>query len=263
MIYFRLMRRFWEASLQEEAAYRANFFFSILYSLLNLLTAAAGIWILFSQVESVRGWDFAGTLALLGVYLTASALRGLVIGPSLEALAGMDGEVWSGAFDFTLLRPVSTQFLASFRRWRPLALFDLLLGLGVLVGAVSQMDGALPLERLPAFALALASGVAVMYALLLGFSALVFYSPGVLFTWLFNAVFQMARYPLGLYPGWVRLVLTWVIPVGVITTLPAQAFTGALHGWGVVGFALLAALLVLVASAAFRGGMKKYKSASS
>jgi ABC-2 type transport system permease protein len=263
MVYFRLLRRFWEASVQEEAAYRANFFFSILYSLLNLLTSAAGIWILFSQVESVRGWDFAGTLALLGVYLTASALRGLVIGPSLEALAGMDGEVWSGAFDFTLLRPVSTQFLASFRRWRPLALFDLLLGLGVLAGAVSQMEGALPLARLPAFALALASGVAVMYALLLGFSALVFYSPGVLFTWLFNAVFQMARYPLGLYPGWVRLVLTWVIPVGVITTLPAQAFTGALRGWGVVGFALLAALLVLAASAAFRSGMKKYKSASS
>jgi ABC-2 type transport system permease protein len=249
--------------VQEEAAHRANFFFSLLYSLLNLLTAAAGIWILFSQVESIHGWDLPATLALLGVYLTASALRQLFIGPSLDALAGMDGEVWSGAFDFTLLRPVSTQFLASFRRWRPLALFDLLLGLAVLGGAAARLAAPMPLERLPLFLLALVSGVGVLYALLLGFTTLIFWSPGVLFTWLFDAVFQMARYPLGLYPGWVRMALTWVIPVGVITTLPAQALTGALTGPGVLLFALLAALLVAIASAVFRAGLKQYKSASS
>ena len=44
----------------------------------------------------------------------------------------MEGEVWTGRFDFTLLRPVNTQFLASFAHWRLFALFDLVLGLGVL-----------------------------------------------------------------------------------------------------------------------------------
>lgn len=263
MLYLRLINRFWQASLQEEAAYRANFFFSLLYSFLNLFTGAAGVWILFSQVESIRGWDFAGTLAILGVYLTASALRRLFIGPSLDALAGMDGEVWSGAFDFTLLRPVNTQFLASFRKWRPLALFDLLLGLGVLGAAVLQLGGGLPLERIFAFAAAVTAGVAVLYAVLLAFTALVFWSPGVLFTWIFDAVFQMARDPLGYYPGWIRLILTWVIPVGVITTLPAEALTGSLS-WGSLGlFCLLSALLVVIASLFFRSGLSRYKSASS
>ena len=70
------------------------------------------------------GAGLAGRLPVLG------ALRRLFIGPSLESLAGMDGEIWTGQFDFTLLRPVDVQFLASVRYWRPLALLDLVLGAG-------------------------------------------------------------------------------------------------------------------------------------
>src|SRR5512135_2371810 len=97
----RLIGHFMRTSFQEEAASQANFWISLLHSLLNLGTGVLGIVVLFGQVEIVHGWTFAGTLALLGVYLIASALRSLFIGPSLEALAGMDGEVWSGKLDFT------------------------------------------------------------------------------------------------------------------------------------------------------------------
>lgn len=52
-----------------------------------------------------------------------TALRGLFISPSLESGAGMDGETWQRAFDFTLRCPVDKQFLVSFRYWRILMLF--------------------------------------------------------------------------------------------------------------------------------------------
>ena len=59
----------------------------------------------------------------------------------------MDGEIWSGAFDFTVLRPVNTQFFTSFRKWRLFALFDLVLGVGVLVTAVIKLGGGGALAR--------------------------------------------------------------------------------------------------------------------
>jgi ABC-2 type transport system permease protein len=78
------------------------------------------------------------------------ALRGLVIGPQLEALAGMDGEVWTGQFDFTLLRPVNTQFLASVRKWRLFALVDLVFGLASSGAAIVQLHQPLtPAESRP------------------------------------------------------------------------------------------------------------------
>lgn len=263
MRYLRLLGLFARASFQEEVAYRGNFFLGLMNSLLNLGTGILSLAILFGQVQTVNGWGLNETLALLGVYLTLGALRGLVFGPSLDALAGMDGEVWSGRMDFTLMRPVNVQFLASFRKWRPFALVDLLLGMGVLGIAIFRLKQDLTGLHLLAFVLALTAGVAILYAILLAFSALVFWSPGVMFTWVFDGILQMARYPLGLYPGWLRLVLTWVIPVGIITTLPAEALTGVASPAALAGMLALATLLVLAASALFGYGLRQYKSASS
>jgi ABC-2 type transport system permease protein len=263
MRYLRLIRRFAEASAQNEMAYRANFWISLLHSLLNLGTGVVGVTVLFGQVGTVHGWDYPATLALLGVYLTVDALRGLFIGPSLDALAGLGGEIWSGQFDFTLLRPVDVQFLASFRHWRPLALIDLALGLGVLGTAVVKLETPLTLARTATFLIALGAGVTILYAILLAFTSLVFWSPALLYTWIFDAVFQMARYPVGLYPGWLRLALTWVVPVGVMTTVPAQALTGELSAGMLIGSVALAATLLASASALFRFGLRRYASASS
>jgi ABC-2 type transport system permease protein len=263
MRYLRLLVLFIRTSFQEEAAYRANFFIGLLYSLLNLFTGVLGIVVLFSQVEMVNGWDFASTLALLGVYLTLGALRNLVIGPSLDLLAGMDGDVWSGKLDFTIIRPVDMQFLVSLRRWRLFSLFDLALGIGVIGVALGRLNQNLTLVHGMGFLLSLFAAVLILYAVLLVFTSMVFWSPDVLFTWVFDGMFQMARYPLGLYPGWLRLVLTWIIPVGAITTIPAGMLTGAVGLEALllmVGFSLL---LLLGASALFNFGVRHYKSASS
>ncbi len=261
--YLKLARYFIQASIQQETAYRANFFISLLHSLLNFGVGVLGVMVLFGQVEMVRGWDFASTLAVLGVYLTVSALRDLFISPSLDALAGLEGDVWSGRLDYTLLRPVDTQFLASFRQWRLFALFDLALGLGVLGAAATRLTAPLTPGSLVAFLILLGAGVAILYAILLAFTGLMFWSPGILFTWVFNGVFQMARYPVGLYPGWLRLALTWIIPVGLVTTVPAQALAGDLSPGMLGGGMALAAGLFVGASALFRVGLRRYASASS
>ena len=263
MRYLRLIGHFWRASIQEAVAYRANFFINLLHSLLNLATGILGLAILFGQVQSVQGWNFAQTLALLGVYLSVDALRNLFIGPSLETMGGMEGEVWSGKFDFTLLRPANIQFMASLRHWRPFALIDLALGLSVLGLAANLLRATLSAAHVAAFVVALGAGVTILYAILLFFTALVFWSPGFLFTWVFDGLFQMARYPLGLYPGWLRLVLTWIVPVGVITTIPAQALAGALEPSALAGAVGLAAALSGGASLLFHLGLRRYASASS
>jgi ABC-2 type transport system permease protein len=263
MHYVRLIKRFITASVQNELAYRANFWISLFHSLLNLGTGVLGVVVLFGQVETMRGWTLPSTLALLGVYLTVGALRSLFIGPSLDALVGLGGEVWSGRFDFTLLRPIDVQFQASLRYWRPLALVDLALGTGVLGVAALQLGQALTLARLLAFLIALGAGVTILYAILLALTALFFWSPGFLFTWVFDGVFQMARYPVGLYPGWLRLVLTWVVPVGMMTTVPAQALIGENSIGMLIGSVALALTFFAGASAMFRFALRRYASASS
>jgi len=259
----KLTAMFIGASAQHELAYRANFWIGLLNSALNFGTGLLGVMVLFEQVENVRGWQYGQTLAVLGVYLTVSALRSLFISPSLDALAGMDGEIWRGEFDFTLLRPANTQFLASVRHWRLFALVDLALGLIVLGAAVTQLDLPVSAGHALSFALTLAIGGLLLYAILLTFASLTFWNPGFLFGWVFDGLFQMARYPVGLYPGVLRLALTWIVPVGIITTVPARALSGDLPPALLAGSFAFAAAAVLAASALFRAGLRRYASASS
>ena len=263
MYYLRLLTAFIRFSLQEELAYRANFWLSLLHSLLNLTTGILGIAVLVGQVRTVHGWNFASTLTLLGVYLILSALRGICIGPSLEALAGLGGEVWDGRFDFTLLRPLNAQLFASIRYWRLFALVDLLLGVGVVVIGIVQLRQSLTWLQVASFLLTLGTAILLLYAVLLAFTGLIFWSPGFLFTWVFNGLFQLARYPIGLYPGWLGFVLTWIVPVGIMTTVPAQAIGGSLSLGMLCGSVLLVLLLTGAASYLFQMGLRRYSSASS
>jgi ABC-2 type transport system permease protein len=259
MRYLRLIKYFMLSSAQTDLAYRANFAIGLFNSILNLIVGVLSLAILFSQVNTLNGWTFASTLALLGVFLTINALRGWFIGPSLEVLAGIEGDVWSGRFDFTLLRPINTQFFVSVRQWSWFAVIDLALGLGIIVVATVQSGGMHPLS----FLIASAASVIVLYAILLIFTALVFWSPGLLFTWVFDALMQLARYPIGIYPGWLQFVLTWIIPVAIMTTIPAGALTGDIQPIVLVGAVVVSIVLFVAASALFRFGVRRYNSASS
>jgi len=263
MHHLRLIGEFLKISTQAEMAYRANFFIRILNALLNLVTGVLSLTVIFNQVESIKGWDLPSTMALLGVYLLLTALRGLFISPSLESVAGMDGEIWQGTFDFTLLRPVDKQFLVSFRHWRVLVLFDLVLAMGVLGYAIHLLGSNLDFMMVLRFILTLVAAITLLYSALLVFSAMVFWNSGFLFTWVINDLFQLARYPVGLYPGWLRLILTWVIPVGLMTTIPAQALSGTLSwGWLLITL-IFTGVVFLGASWLFRQGLRRYASASS
>jgi ABC-2 type transport system permease protein len=198
MVHLRLIGQFVRASVQQGMAYRANFLIGLLYSTLNRITGVTGLAVIFGQTESVRGWTFPSALALLGVYLLLNALRAVFIGPTLGALAGIDGEVWDGRFDFVLLRPVGAQFLASFRYLQLWALVDVVLALGVLAMAIVQLGGELSVTRLAALLIAISSGIIIVYAILLTFTSIIFWSQETVFTWIFNSVFQMGRYPVGL-----------------------------------------------------------------
>ncbi|PKO05485.1 MAG: hypothetical protein CVU41_12715 [Chloroflexi bacterium HGW-Chloroflexi-3] len=109
----------------------------------------------------------------------------------------------------------------------------------------------------------LAAGTLITYALLLGLSALAFWSPGFLITWVFDALFQLARYPIGIYPPFIRILLTWIIPIGLITTIPAQALSGQIGVSMVLTSLGVAGLLLIAASWLFRSGIQHYHSASS
>ena len=79
---------------------------------------------------------------------------------------------------------------------------------------------------------------------------------------LFEGLFQTGRWPIGIYPGWLRYSMTYLVPVGFAVTVPAQALTSRLELRTV--FIALAFAVVLTGFTRWfwKFGLRRYSGAS-
>ena len=79
---------------------------------------------------------------------------------------------------------------------------------------------------------------------------------------LFDGVFQTGRWPVGIYPGWLRFGITFLVPIAFAVTVPAEAVTSRLD-WQTFLFAGLFAVAAFALSRWFwRFGLRHYTGAS-
>jgi len=75
-------------------------------------------------------------------------------------------------------------------------------------------------------------------------------------------MYEAGRWPVSLYPGWLRFALTFIVPVAFATTVPAEALSGRLT-WPTLLEAVALAVALLAASRWFwRVGIRNYSGAS-
>jgi ABC-2 type transport system permease protein len=119
--------------------------------------------------------------------------------------------------------------LVSIRRVNIWSLIDIALGLGILAFALVQLGEKVGLGEAGEFILMLTAGAIIIYSFFLILATLSFWFVRVEnFLTIFQSMYEAGRWPVSLYPGWLRYGLTFVIPVAFATTVPAEALTGRL-----------------------------------
>jgi ABC-2 type transport system permease protein len=79
---------------------------------------------------------------------------------------------------------------------------------------------------------------------------------------IFQSMYDAGRWPVSLYPGWLRYGLTFVVPVAFATTIPVEAFTNRLN-WVTLLTAFVLAIALFIASRMFwKLGLKHYSGTS-
>jgi ABC-2 type transport system permease protein len=260
MRYLRLLAVFYRTSVQTDMEYRADFFTRIIASLLGLATTVGSISIAFQYTSNLKGWSFAQTLVLLAVYYLMDGMIEMFIAPNMREIMT---QVRQGTLDFVLVKPVNSQFAATFRTINVWRASSLLVGVGMVVYTFGQLSLQIGPSEAFSFTVAMAAGLGVIYSFWLFLVTLCFWFQRVdnmeQIVW---QAFEAGRYPVEIYPGWLRSVLTYVIPITFIITVPAQALSGRLDSsflWISLGVSTAA----LVLSAAFwRFGLRYYTGAS-
>jgi ABC-2 type transport system permease protein len=256
----RLFWAFFRIGVMGEAAYRINFFIQLFQSLMELATSLAGLAVIFSYTNTLGGWRPDEVLALVGVYFLIGGMIGLVIQPGMEQLIE---SVREGTLDFTLTKPEDAQLLVSLRSvdiWR---LIDILMGFGVLAAALIRLREHVGMPQAAAFGGMLLAGGAIIYSFWLILATLSFWFVRVEnILEIFRSMYEAGRWPISLYPGWLRFALTFVVPVAFATTVPAEALTGRLGGTTLLGTVALAVVLLAASRFIWQRGLRQYSGAS-
>lgn len=256
-----IVRTYIRLGILNVVQYRGEFFVALFNAVITLATQLLGLAVIFGSTRTLGGWTAAGLLALIGVHFLLTGLIGMVIQPSIEQL--MEG-IRLGTFDFTLTKPADSQLLASVAVVSPAQAINVLLGGGIIGYACVRMDTVITALQWLWFCLSLGFGVVTVYAflILLGTCAFWFVKLENILV-VFSSVFgQAGRWPITLFPGWMRVVLALVIPVGFAVTVPAQALAGGLSPWLVLASAGVAAIFFAGARVFWRVALRRYTGAS-
>ncbi|MCA9727936.1 MAG: ABC-2 family transporter protein, partial [Candidatus Eisenbacteria bacterium] len=198
--------------------------------------------------------------ALIGVYFIVLGSINLVVAPSLQKFME---DIVTGNFDYTLTKPADAQLLTSVSEVRVWRLADVLLGtVAVGLGAahhtvdVGWVSGS-------TFLLTLLTGGIIVYSFWVILATLAFWFIRVEnILQIFWSMYTAGRWPVGIYPQWLKWTLTVIVPVAFAVTVPAQSISGRLGMPTLIGAFVLALCLFTFSRWFWKIGIRKYAGAS-
>jgi ABC-2 type transport system permease protein len=241
--------------------YRYDFLVDGLIEAFWAVTALVPLFVVFQTRTEVAGWTFPEALVVAGWFTLLQGILEGAINPSLTAVVE---QIRQGTLDFVLLKPADAQFLVSTARFQPWRGMNVLTGVVIFVYAFHLMGHPPPLSGLLASFVLLLSSTLLLYSLWILTVTAAFYVVRVdNLTYFFSSIFDAARWPSSVFRGILHLIFTFVIPLALMTTYPAEAMLGKLTLstlFAAIGGALLFAALARVV---WLRSIGKYTSASS
>jgi len=216
--------------------------------------------LVFGQTSDLGGWTRPQLLAVLGVYMLMGGVIQAAIQPNMQRLME---EIQAGTLDYAMTKPADSQVIVSVREFRVWKLVDVLLGVGVLAWSAAAMQSRIGVLQSLAFLAALLMGAIMIYCFWLMLTTTAFWLIRVdEMVNLFEGIYAAGRWPVGIYPNWLRLGLTFLVPVAFAVTIPAEALTGRLDLWTLLGALALTAALIGAGRAVWKLGVRNYSGAS-
>jgi len=259
-----LLRRYFATSIRAQLQYPASTLLLGVGAFLTTIIELAGIWALFNRFGDVQGWRFGDVCMFFGMVSISFSIADF-ISHGFDVF-GSDF-VRTGDFDRVLLRPRTATLQLIGYDFRLRVTGRLIQGLVVLAVATRALDFHWSAVALGLALWTIAGGVALFFGLMVLQATLAFWtveSLEVVNVVTYGGV-QAAQFPLGLYAGWFRNFLIFVVPIACIAYFPVLAILNKPDPLGApswflplapaVGFAFLA-----LCFAAWRLGVRKYTS---
>jgi ABC-2 type transport system permease protein len=249
-----------KVAVLNELQYRVNFFVQLFQSLIQVGTALVMLSLVYSHTDDLHGWSEPELLSLVGVQILLGGLIHTFIQPNMERLME---DVQLGTLDYALTKPADSQVLVSVRQVRIWQVVEGISGLILLIVGLSRVESSIGFVDALSFGFALSVGAVLIYCFWLIITTGAFWIVRMEHVLeLFEGIYQTGRWPVGVYPGWLRYSVTFLVPVAFAVTVPAEAVTSRLEWTTLLTAVGFAAVLFAFTRWFWRFGLRHYSGAS-
>lgn len=259
--YLRVYLTILEDSIMMIATYRVDFFVWAIVNILELVISIVFFQAIYLRTPLIGDWNIYQVLVLLGYVNLLMGLGGLTFFPMMYEFSEM---VRTGDLDRKITKPIDTQFLASFP-WIDVWDFVYIpMGLLVMVYGLNKLGGVPLLGGLLAFLILVFTSLLIMYSFLLLALSLVFKSTKLeAVDHLFWTIIQLGKYPITVFKGISYFILMFIVPIGLITTVPVRFLIGIINPKDFFISIVFTVFFFALSRKIFLLNLKNYTSASS
>lgn len=256
---FRTILILWKATIIQAMEYRVSFVFSIIANFVDFTFGFLQYIVFFTAATSIAGWSNDEILTLYAVFMCIFSLHFILLYPNLIEMGEM---VNRGSLDLLLTKPVNSQLLLSFKRISLEELGSLAASAVLLLWLAWRGVIVFSSLNLFIFTAAMLVSMTLVYSLFM-----ILMSLAVRLEKLENmsqlmwSLFSFCRYPMDIYPGWLKHLFYSLFPIAFVSTVPASAILGRLDlQIGMLGI-IIALIAIAGSSWLWRQTIRAYTSA--
>ncbi|MEJ2757603.1 MAG: ABC-2 family transporter protein [Anaerolineales bacterium] len=219
--YFRLYFLIEAQYIKSKMQYRDDFLISSVGMFFSSLTTIAVFWVLLGSIPNLAGWNFDELVFIYAFYLLAiTPMQAL-----FDHFWQLRIHVMQGTFLKYYFRPLNMMFYYVSEMFDIKGLIQLALGIALFIYASIQLEVTWDLPGLLLLFVMLTGGALVTISVMVIAASSAF--------WIYNSypvmdlawrLREYSPYPMTIFDGFFKILLTYVIPIGFIAFYPSQLF---------------------------------------
>ena len=262
--YLGIYAALWKNSVAREMSFKSNFILWIFVELLWFGLQLCFIGVLYLHTENINTWTKWQVVLLVGA---SHFIQQIFQAFFLVNCIHVSELVRTGKLDFLLLVPVNARFIISFRQVDLGGFVNAGTAIAVMVYAAVQLHLHPTFLQVIGFLMLCLMGITIHYSLMFLLASVSFWTvraQGIV--WGYYNLFNIARLPDEAFQGLFKAVFTYVLPMLLVSNVPARLIADKLTSPSYQQILLLAGMCVacvVVSEWGWRQSLKRYTSASS
>lgn len=203
-------------------ASRGDFLTWLTAGLLFELSSLFFIFILYFNIDNLNGWTVYELLLLKGIFLVPVGLAYFIFHGFIYDFS--EKYIIRGRLTVTLIRPVNPYLMVLSENAGLSEISAPVIGLALIIISYINLDIVFNPMHILILLMTVACGTLIIGGIFTGIACLAFFmsTKAPLFE-IIESLEETGQYPLTIYPGFIQVLITFVIPLGLVSYYPSSA----------------------------------------